>query len=153
MNSIDQFIENASTEELRKAFMSINEKLDERRYEKNNPLYEEVTEFFSQGDCFLCKNNSGSSCSYLFIKDVRVNKTPYAVVVSYEEGYSLSWSDTHRKNVMLSKAKHEVVYDIDDRLFDKSKWKNIDADLFAGSKDFLEDISKKVKKWMDNQIF
>ena len=153
MNNIDQFIENASTEELRKAFISIDAKLEEKRFDRIKPLYEEVKEFFSQGDCFLCKNDSGDHCNFLFIKGVVINTTQSAVIVSYEEGYSLSWSDTNRKNVMLSKAKYEVVYDINDRLFDKSKWKNIDADLFAGSRDFLEDISKKVKKWMDNQIF
>ena len=106
MDDLDHYIEQASSEQLRELFLKLNDKMDEKSYEKLDPLYHEIKDFFSTGDCFVRKQVYDNSEVLLFIKGVEVTRTRQVVTVSFKEGYQVSYSDGSRNNVMLSQARY-----------------------------------------------
>lgn len=150
MGNIDDIIQNASKDELVDMFRKISIKMDEDYRNRLNPLFEEVKNFFEQGNYFMHTSISDKYQSLLFITEVEVTypEDRNCIIISFEEGYRVT-NSISRNSIQLAGVSHEIEIDGKDRKFEG--WSNIDDYQFASSKSFLDDVSKKVKKWVETK--
>jgi len=148
MSNYAELIEGiGETRDLEDLVKALNKELESRNIVENNELLSFATALFSSGEYFTRTLSKGNNFECTYVRKPNVVLNGDLIEVRFEEGYKVGYNEELNSTTLHNTC---VRFTINDES-DLALWSKNDEYIFVGSKTLLDDVSKKIKKWLENK--